>query len=67
MTRDCYPDCFDDDGLHPNVIGTKLMAEHWYRHIAGTEVREDIIQRMQDRDYDIRPMLQKYLAWRRGE
>ena len=67
VTRDCYPDCFEDDGLHPNVVGTKLMAEHWYRHIAGTDAREDIVERMQDRDYEIRPMMQEYLAWRRGE
>lgn len=67
VTRERYPDCYEEDGLHPNELGNKLMAEHWYRTLAGTEAQGEIILRMHERDYDIRTMMQDYLAWRRGE
>jgi hypothetical protein len=66
-TRACYPDCFEDDGLHPNLTGTKLMAEHWYRHVAGSDARDSVIAALHARDYDYREMMREYLAWRRGE
>ncbi|RMH24130.1 MAG: SGNH/GDSL hydrolase family protein [Planctomycetota bacterium] len=67
VTKDCFPGCFTDDRLHPNELGMKLMAEHWYRALAGDEAREDIIERMHARSYDTDAMMRRYLAWRRGE
>ena len=67
VTRDGYPECFEEDGLHPNEEGMKLMAEGWYRALAGSSAREDIIERMRAREYDVQSMMRAYLAWRRGE
>ena len=57
---------FTDDGVHPNERGMKIMAEGWYRTVAGRKVREDIIAKMHERDYDVVAMMSQYLAWRRG-
>jgi hypothetical protein len=64
-TRDEYPDCFAEDGLHPNERGMKLMAEAWYRSLTGDAAREDIVERMYAKDYDVERMMDGYLAWRR--
>jgi len=66
-TRDCYPDCYEADGLHPNLMGTKLMAELWYRRIAGSASKETVLAALSEREYDIRELMRDYLAWRRGE
>ncbi len=66
VTRGHYPDCFEEDGLHPNELGNKLMAEHWYRSLAGEQAREDIISAMHARSYDIDALMKSYLEWRRG-
>ena len=66
-TRDEFPGCFADDELHPNERGMKIMAEGWYRTVAGKNVREDVIGNMHARPYDIEPMMRAYLARRRGE
>jgi len=66
-TRDNFPECFEEDRLHPNEQGMKIMAEGWYRTLAGDDAREDVIERMWKRDYDVDRMMQEYLAWRRGE
>ena len=66
-TRDRYPECFAADGLHPNELGMKIMAEGWYRTIAGPEARPDIIDRLHARDYDIETMMRAYIRRRRGE
>lgn len=67
VTRECYPECFEEDGLHPNELGAKLMAEHWYRTIAGDAVNEKVIQSLHEKAYDHNSMMRSYLAWRRGE
>lgn len=67
VTKDCFPGCFIEDRLHPNEEGMKLMAEHWYRALAGADVREDVIARMRARSYDTDAMMRRYLAWRRDE
>jgi len=67
VTRDGYPDCFEEDGIHPNEAGMKLMAEGWYRALAGASARDDVVDRMKAKDYDIDSMMKAYLAWRRGE
>lgn len=65
ITRDAYPECFEDDGVHPNELGTKLMAEAWYRTLAGTAAREEVVERLHERDYDHVAMMRAYMAWRR--
>ncbi|MHC4384343.1 MAG: DUF3179 domain-containing (seleno)protein [Planctomycetota bacterium] len=65
-TRDRYPECFAEDGLHPNELGMKIMAEGWYRTIAGPETRTDIIDRLRARDYDIETMMRAYISRRGG-
>jgi len=67
VTRAGYPGCFEEDGLHPNETGMKLMAEGWYRALAGSSVQEAVVAHMRARDYDIDSMMRAYLAWRRGE
>ncbi len=68
VSKACFPDCFIDDKLHPNDLGYKLMAEHWYRTLAGDQVNEDVINRLHNRDYgDWRKIMEKYLEWRRTE
>jgi len=62
-----HPAAFTDDGLHPNERGAKIMAEAWYRAIAGDEAQEEIIEAMHGRDYDVDVMMDDYLAWRAGE
>lgn len=66
-TRDEFPDCFEDDGLHPNERGTKLMAEAWYRALLGSDADEAVIERMHDVPWDYRATMREFLAWRRGE
>ncbi len=65
-TKAGYPDVFEDDGLHPNEKGMKIMAEGWYRTLAGRNVQENVIDRMWAREYDVNTMMREYLAWRRG-
>jgi hypothetical protein len=62
-----HPDAFTEDGLHPNERGMKIMAEAWYRSIAGSAARRDIIDGMHGRDYDVEQMMDDYLASRRDD
>ncbi|MCH8253381.1 MAG: hypothetical protein IID36_13115 [Planctomycetes bacterium] len=64
-TKAAYPDAFDDDGVHPNARGMKIMAEAWYRDVAGSEARTDVVDRMKARDYDVGRMMNSYLQERR--
>jgi len=66
-TRDTFPKSYGDDGLHPNEMGMKIMAESWYRTLAGRDARDDVVRRMWNRNYDVDSMMHHYLAWRRGE
>ncbi len=43
------------------------MAEAWYRSIAGSAARRDIIDGMHGRDYDVEQMRDDYLASRRDD
>lgn len=68
VTKACYPGCFIEDKLHPNDLGYKIMAEQWYRTLAGSEVNEEVISNIRKRDYgDWRKIMEEYLAWRRVE
>lgn len=64
-TREAYPACFAEDGVHPDEQGMKLMAEGWYRSLAGADAREDVIERLFERAYDVEAMMLQYMAWRR--
>lgn len=64
-TRDGFPGVFDDDGVHPNERGMKIMCEGWYRTIAGDEARPEIIAGLHARKYDVVPMMRDYVEWRR--
>jgi hypothetical protein len=66
-TRDRYPDAFAEDGMHPGELGTKIMAEGWYRTVAGSAVRQEIIDRMYTRKYDLNTMMKAYVQSRRRE
>ena len=66
-TRDGYPDCFDEDGVHPNELGMKIMAQGWYRTVAGPDARQDIIDDLYATDYDVEAMMRRYIQRRRGE
>jgi hypothetical protein len=62
-----HPEAFAEDGVHPNQRGIKIMAEAWYRVLAAADAREDIIDRMHRRTYDVERMARDYLAFRRNE
>ncbi len=67
LTIGQHPEAFTDDRLHPNALGSKLMAEAWYRSIAGDAARQDIIDGMHARDIDDDAMMREYLDWRSNE
>ncbi len=48
-----FPDGYEEDRVRPNEFGMKLMAEEWYRRLAGPEARESVVQALYARDYDI--------------
>ena len=58
------PDAFTEDRLHPNERGSKIMAEAWYRSLAGDEARQGIIDALHERTCDVDTMMGDYLAWR---
>jgi len=62
-----HPEAFTDDRLHPNERGSKIMAEAWYRSLAGDDARQHIIDALHERAYDVDTMMDDYLAWRRAD
>lgn len=64
-TRDAFPKAFAEDGLHPNEYGMKIMAEGWYRTVAGSNAKQAIIDRMYARSYDVSAMMRAYINMRR--
>ena len=59
-----HPAAFTEDRLHPNERGMRIMAEEWYRALAGAEARQEIIDAMHAREYDVEAMMQEYFDWR---
>ena len=47
------------------LLGMKIMAEAWYRTLAGGGARPDVIAPMHERKYDVRPMMAEYMRWRK--
>ena len=64
-TRDAYPDAFTEDGVHPSELGMKIMAEGWYRALAADEARQEIVDRLYQRSYDIETIMTEFINWRR--
>lgn len=64
LTISEHPGAFTEDRLHPNERGAKIMAEAWYRTLAGEHAQEDIIEAMHARVYDLDALMADYLAWR---
>lgn len=67
LTIGAFPDAYSDDELHPNESGMKIMAEAWYRTLAGDDAKQEVIDRMNAREYDIETMMRKYIQSRRGD
>lgn len=65
-TYERFPEAFEEDRLHPNEIGMKIMAEGWYRALAGEDAKEEVVRNLWEREYDVDAMMREYLAWRRG-
>jgi hypothetical protein len=64
-TRDAYPDAFNEDGVHPSPLGMKIMAEHWYRALAGDEARQDAVDRLYATEFDIETLMTDHINRRR--
>lgn len=62
-----HPEAFAEDGLHPGERGAKIMAERWYRALAGDDARPEIIDAMLARDHDVDAIARRRREWRRGE
>jgi len=67
LTIQEHPEAFEEDGVHPNERGMKLMAEAWYRTLSGKDAKEEVITALHETTYDIDTMMRAYLAWRRGD
>lgn len=61
-----HPAAFTDDGIHPNERGMKIMAEQWYRTIAGDDARASVIDALHAKRYDVDAMMRTYIRKRRG-
>jgi hypothetical protein len=52
-TRRYHPDAYLPDGRALNEFGHKLVAEEWYRWLAGPEAREAAVESLYARDFDV--------------
>lgn len=52
-SRRYYPDAYLEGGQEPNEFGLKLVAEEWYRWLAGPEAREEVVEALYATDYDV--------------
>jgi hypothetical protein len=52
-SRRYYPDAYEKDGVRPNEFGLKLIAEEWYRWLAGPEARESVVESLYSKDFDV--------------
>lgn len=62
-----HPEVFTEDRLHPNDQGSQLMAEAWYRTLAGAEAKQEVIDAMNSRSYDFDTLMNEYLEWRASD
>ena len=66
-TRKLHEKCFAKDGVHPNALGMKIMAERWYSFMAGADAKQGIVKKHNARKYDVRAMMAEYQDWRAGK
>jgi len=52
-SRPYFPDAYEADRRHPNEFGVKLVAEEWYRWLAGPEAREAVVEALYAEDFDV--------------
>ncbi|NOT32383.1 MAG: hypothetical protein HOP15_18210, partial [Planctomycetes bacterium] len=52
-SRRYFPDAFEPDGVRANEFGQKLVAEEWYRWLAGPETLEGVVEGLYATDYDV--------------
>jgi hypothetical protein len=64
-TRDAHTSAFNQDRVHPNPLGMRIMAEHWYRVLAGEEARQEVIDRLYATEFDVEAIMTDYLNGRR--
>lgn len=53
-TRRYFPDAYEEGGTRLNEFGLKLVAEEWYRWLAGTTARESAVEALYAQDFDVR-------------
>ena len=59
-----YPDAYLEGGEEPNEFGQKLLAEEWYRWLAGPEAREEVVQELYATDFDVDGLREAFLRER---
>jgi hypothetical protein len=59
-----YPDAYLEGGEEPNEFGQKLLAEEWYRWLAGPEAREEVVQELYATDFDVDGLREAFLRSR---
>jgi hypothetical protein len=52
-SRPYFPDAYQSDRHHPNEFGVKLVAEEWYRWLAGPEAHETVVEALYAEDFDV--------------
>ena len=52
-TKAVYPKGFQEDKLHPNEIGARIMAIGWYKVLAGDEANASIIEKANSGAFDV--------------
>lgn len=52
-SRGYFPDAYESDRRNPNEFGVKLVAEEWYRWLAGPEARENVVEALYAEDFDV--------------
>jgi hypothetical protein len=66
MTISRFPGAYEQDQVHPNELGMKIIAAAWYQVLTGDEARQDIVENMFEQPYDLTEMTRQYLNWRAG-
>lgn len=64
-TVESYPTAYADQA-NLNEEGCKIVAEAWYRVLAGSHARVDVIERMRRRSYDVDAITRRFLSYRRA-
>ena len=59
-----FPDAYEADRIHPNEQGMKLIAEAWYRTIAGDLAKQAVIDRLHARVYNTTEIIHDHLQRR---